>query len=485
MHDSPHRRAATHARRRARSCRLGLEPLEHRIQPSAWVDADLSAQAGGPNAAGAAYAYITPDGPTARVVYPAADGQVHELYLQPGQTAWIDYDLSAAAHGPATASQPYGYVSLGPTSRVGYNAADGHVHELLLTAGQPWRDADLTALAHGPNAMSAPFGYETPDGTARVVYTAADGHIHELYLQPGAPTWVDGDLSAQGHGPQATSAVPYAYVTPDGPTYRVVYTGVDGDIHELNLQPRRTWADADLSAQAGGPHVVSGAVGLVTPGGPTARVVYAGADGDVHQLSLSPHQAWVDTDLTVAGGGVGTTAGLAAYVSPDGPTVRVVYTGVDSDVHELALSQGQGWADTDLTVAGGGVGAVGAPFGYVTPDGPTAHVVYRGADGDIHDLSLVPGADTRSGREIATGIRALSATASASTASMPAEPGSGKDSDILGLRLESAGIAASDARPAEAWTEVFTRGDPAQGLSWQPVLLPLEGLDTFYELSGN
>jgi hypothetical protein len=162
-----------------------------------------------------------------------------------------------------------------------------------------------------------------------------------------------------------------------------------------------------------------------------------------------------------------------------------VYGGVDGDIHELGLSPGQGWADTDLTVAGGGTAAASAPFGYVSPDGPTARVAYIGVDGDVHQLSLSPGPDNGSGRGISRAIRAPLAPQSPSTDALPAVPSSGKDKDTYGLRLQSASTAGSDTRPAEALTAVFTGGDPAQGLSGQPAFLPLEGLDAFYELSAS
>jgi hypothetical protein len=96
-----------------------------------------------------------------------------------------------------------------------------------------------------------------------------------------------------------------------------------------------------------------------------------------------------------------------------------------------------------------------------------------------------PGTDPSSGREIPMGISALPATASPSMDSMPMTPSSGRDRDAYALRLESGNTADSEARLAEALTEVFTSGDPAQGLSWQPALLPLEALDGFYSLSAN
>jgi hypothetical protein len=354
---------------------------------------------------------------------------------------------------------------------------------ISVVAPAGWAGGDLSALGGGPHAAGGPAGYVTPDGTARVVYQAVDGDVHELFLIPGQ-SWHDGDLSAQGGGPQAASA-PFGYVTPDG-TARVVYMAVDGDVHELDLVPGQSWVDGDLSAQGGGPHAASAPFGYVTPDG-TARVVYMAVDNDVHELFLIPGQSWHDGDLSAQGGGPHTASGAVGYVTPNG-TARVVYMAVDNDVHELSLVPGQSWHDLNLSADGGGPHTASAPFGYVTPDG-TARVVYMATDNDVHELYLLPGfsprTDPSSGREISMGISALPATASVSMDSMPMAPSSGRDRDAYELRLESGSTADSEARLAEALTEVFTKGDPAQWLSWQPALLPLEALDAFYRLSAN
>ena len=263
---------------------------------------------------------------------------------------WVDDDLSAPGGGPHAAAGPAGYVTPDGTARVVYKAADGDVHELFLIPGQSWHDGDLSAQGGGPQAASAPFGYVTPDGTARVVYQAVDGDVHELFLIPGQ-NWFDDDLSALGSGPQAASA-PFGYVTPDG-TARVVYMAVDGDVHELFLVPGYSWHDGDLSAAGGGPHTASAPFGYVTPNG-TARVVYQAVDNDVHELSLVPGQSWHDLDLSAAGSGPHTAGAPFGYVTPDG-TARVVYMAVDGDVHELYLLSGGGGSPG----GGGGAGRSG------------------------------------------------------------------------------------------------------------------------------
>jgi hypothetical protein len=45
-----------------------------------------------------------------------------------------------------------------------------------------------------------------------------------------------------------------------------------------------------------------------------------------------------------------------------------------------------GWHHNDLTAAAGAPNAVGKPAGYTRDVDRTQHVVYRGADGHIHEL---------------------------------------------------------------------------------------------------
>jgi hypothetical protein len=220
----------------------------------------------------------------------------------------------------------------------------------------------------------------------------------------------------------------------------------------------------------------------VTPDG-TARVVYQAVDGDIHELYLLPGQSWVDDDLSAQGGGPQAAGAALGYVTPDG-TARVVYRAVDGDVHELHLSPGHSWVDADLSSIGSGPHAISDPFGYVTPDG-TARVVYIAVDGDVHELYLLPGSDNSSGREISMGISALPTTESPSTDSMPTASSSGRDTDTYDLGLESGSTTNSGTRFSEALTDVLTGLHPAQGLSWQPAILPLEALDGFYELFAN
>jgi microsomal dipeptidase-like Zn-dependent dipeptidase len=65
-------------------------------------------------------------------------------------------------------------------------------------------------------------------------------------------------------------------------------------------------------------------------------------------------------------------------------TARVVYRGQDGHVHELALDKDH-WNHWNMTAGLGAPPASGDPMGY---GADTARVVYRGQDGHVHELSL-------------------------------------------------------------------------------------------------
>ena len=174
MFDSRYRRAAAHAQRRPRSCRLELQGLEQRIVPSWMFDQPVP---GAPAATTGPAAYVTPDG-TARVVYTDTNLNVDELYLTPDGQPWREDQLVQGA--PAAASGPFGYVTPDGTARVVYTDTARHIDELYLQPGGTWQEDQLVQGA--PAAVSSPFAYVTPDGTARVVYTDTAGNIDELYL---------------------------------------------------------------------------------------------------------------------------------------------------------------------------------------------------------------------------------------------------------------------------------------------------------------
>jgi hypothetical protein len=363
----------------------GVDIHELRLQGGSWVDANLSAiVSDNPPAVPAvddAFAYVTPDG-VPRVVYRGQDNHIHELRLQ---GSWIQSDLSAIVSNspPAVpaAGAPFAYVTPDGVPRVVYRGQDNHIHELRLQGS--WIQTDLSAIVSDrPPAVSAagdPFAYVTPDGVPRVVYRGQDNDIHELRLQG---KWIQTDLSAiVSNSPPAVPAAgdAFAYVTPDR-VPRVVYRGQDNHIHELRLQG--SWIQADLSATVTNRPPAFSAAGdpfaYVTPDG-VPRVVYRGQENDIHELRLQG--SWIQADLSAivsnSPPAVPAAGDAFAYVTPD-RVPRVVYRGQDNDIHELRL-QGK-WIQADLSAivstSPPASPAASDPRPYVTRDS-IPRIVYR------------------------------------------------------------------------------------------------------------
>jgi hypothetical protein len=124
--------------------------------------------------------------------------------------------------------------------------------------------------------------------------------------------------------------------------------------------------------------------GYVRAGGGVSSVVYRGASGEIRELSLGSSN-WALADLTRATGSPPMEALTkpSPYVGSDGINA-VVYRSADGHIHELMLIGNQ-WGRSDLTVASGAPPAVGSPSAYARSDGYNV-VVYRGTDNHIHEL---------------------------------------------------------------------------------------------------
>jgi hypothetical protein len=183
----------------------------------------------------APFAYVTPDG-TARVLYSTAifavglNGQnaqdIIELRLAPGGTTWQSSGLIEDVSDPPApqpSGNPFAYVGPDGLARVLYKEdsdgnGNGDIIELRLDQPGGWVYSDLTISVSkppAPPAASALFAYVGSDALARVLYTGSNGDIIELRLDPDG--WVYSDLTISVNDPPAPPAAsaPFAYVTPD------------------------------------------------------------------------------------------------------------------------------------------------------------------------------------------------------------------------------------------------------------------------------
>jgi hypothetical protein len=355
---------------------------------TSWQQNDLTALTGAPQAASAPYAYVAPDG-SGRVVYKASDGDIVELWLEPGSVTWQWDDLTAITGAPQASSGPVALVTPGNVARVIYQDSNDAITELFLAPGGTWQQESPTAITGALQASSAPFACVTPDNVTRVVYQDSGSGITELSLAPGG-TWQHDSLTADAGADLPAESAPFAYVTPDG-TARVFYlqyvfavVGPGGeqaqDIIELSLAPGGTWQQNDLTSITGAPYPADSVTpfAYVGPDG-LLRVLYMANSGDFEnsgdiielRLDTDP-SGWVWSDLTISVTNPPAPPAASApfgYVGADGQA-RVLYRSSNGDIIELRLDT-DSWAWSDLTISVNSPPAPPAasgPFAYVTPD---------------------------------------------------------------------------------------------------------------------
>jgi catechol 2,3-dioxygenase-like lactoylglutathione lyase family enzyme len=115
------------------------------------------------------------------------------------------------------------------------------------------------------------------------------------------------------------------------------------------------------------------------------HLIYRDAAGDVRQYSRpqGAGAAWTPDNLTAAAMAPKAAGNPAGYIF--GTAQHVVYRGADDQVHELYFSpKEKKWNHANITTGAKAPKAAGDPAGYVLGD--TQHVVYRGPEGEVIEL---------------------------------------------------------------------------------------------------
>ena len=260
-----------------------------------------------------------------------------------------------------------------------------------------WHHGDLTAAAGGVAPAGPPVAYAfNGNHTQHVVYRGTDNHIHELHWSEHGG-WHHLDLTTATLGVRGTLAAgdPVAYAFESNHTMHVVYRGVDNHIYELHWTAARGWWNGDLTAASGAPTVDASGdpAAYAFDSNHTMHVVYRGTDGHIHELHWEGGGGgrWHHGNLTAAAGATrALPAGPpAAYAFDSNGSQHVVYRGADGHIHELHWSRGGGWHHNNLTATAAGTPAAtpaGDPAAYAFDSNHSQHVIYRGADGHIHEL---------------------------------------------------------------------------------------------------
>jgi hypothetical protein len=299
---------------------------------------------------------------------------------------------------PFTAAGLSGYAwEADGTQHVVYVGVDGNIHELWFSQSNGWTKVDVTELTGAPKAVGSVSGYAWEgDGTQHAVYTGTDGNIHELWFRPygkgySPEGWTHVDLTKLTNAPIATGS-PYGFAWEADGTQHVVYVGVDGNIHELWFSQSNGWTNVDLTKLTGAPAALGTLSGYAWEGDGTQHVVYVGVDGNIHELWFKQSGKWTHEDLTKLTGAPKAVGSASGYAWEGDGTQHVVYAGTDGTIHELwfrPYGKGyspEGWTHVDLTKLTKAPVATGSPYGFAWKADGTQHVIYVGIGGNIHEL---------------------------------------------------------------------------------------------------
>jgi hypothetical protein len=306
----------------------------------AWQSRQLTTT---PELLGTPFAYstnLTGEGPVARVVYLNNARQVMELRSSDGNT-WVASNLTGLTGAPLAVDEPVAYVTnltgQGPVARVVYNAMDGQVYELGLAGGGSWHSALIDVGTYGSN--QSPYGYVSylpgQGPVARVLKNTGGIGVAEFSVAGGG-SWQSNFLT----GAQATGMV-IGYSTDlagQGPVARVVYRNWSYQLVELSTAGG-PWQTATLTATADANSIPS----AYTTGkaDPAARVVYSNLAQRVVELKVLGGGAWQRTDLTGLVNGPPTQFppfGYATNLTGQGSVARVLYVTADGHVQELSTA---------------------------------------------------------------------------------------------------------------------------------------------------
>jgi hypothetical protein len=369
-----------------------------RYEQSKYFHLERSRPLGAPRTAGALSSVVIPSTGGTITVYREDNDHLHELWTLPQGAGLGDLTKSANATFFA-AGDPTIYLNSNTQLPIAlYRGTDRHIHSLFWTSGGAGHDK-LSESAGAPKAArdAVPAGYYTPaTDTHHVIYRGRDGHLHVLFWIGIDSVRYEGQAMTTMASAPPAKGNPSAYVDTDHVVNVVVYRGEDDHIHSLFWATGGVGHD-DLSDVAKAPEAAGDPVAYYVPShvihatNDIARfvnqVTYRSADGHLHELwwlGENPVQHW---DLTEAAGAPPAASDPAASYSIGTNTKHVFYRSANGRLNEIWWFPGGGTpTHLDITQHALALSAVGKPTAF-TVEGPNSqHVVYRGTDGEIHEI---------------------------------------------------------------------------------------------------
>jgi hypothetical protein len=355
-----------------------------RIVDPAQVLINRSGEFGTPAAAGRPTAVVIPGLGVHNIAYRDTSGRLQELWRDSAGGTGTG-NLTGNAGAPTAIGDPFAYVHHPTNTEILlYRASGGAVHSLSWSTGAVGHD-NLSGFAGAPPAAGDPVGYHMPvSDTHHVIYRTSNGHLQELWWVGFAPVQYGGDLTAAAGAPNAVGN-PCAYAV--GGTNLVFYRGTDNRIHSLYWDTGAVGHD-NLSGFAGTPNAASEPFAYYTAFDNVNQVVYVGTNGHIYELYWQGANAVAGWDLSAPSGAPPATGPLTAYYNPAEHIKHVIYRSADGRLHEIYWTPGGGVpAHGDLTTFAGAPLAASPPVGFVTTDPNIQHVVYRTTGNQTYEIA--------------------------------------------------------------------------------------------------
>jgi lysozyme len=277
---------------------------------------------------------------------------------------------------------------------VAYVQPDGHVHLLTSAGAGAWHDDDLT-FQSAQKGISDPGAVALGDpaavalgGREFIVYRSTNGQLSCFSRSESAalPDWGMPQPLPVGSPARAVSDPRIAVI---GNQLHMAYWRDDD--HLCRIWWDGAWHFADMTQDAGGPNA-SGNPATYTFGGAVHSISRAGREGHLYDLwsdAGGGKQQDITHDSTPPRGVAATPAATytpAVYYlaeTSDMAWPRVVFRAVRGKIWEIARDTLQARNLSDE--AGGAPTAAGSPAAFVVNG--EAHIVYRGIDGHIYDIT--------------------------------------------------------------------------------------------------
>lgn len=317
----------------------------------------------------------------AKVTVTAARPDGFAIRIEDPGTHLID---RSAATGARPAAGPPSALVIGDIENIAYRDSSSHMNEI-------WRDpssqgtTDLTANAGAPAAQGNPHTYFDPaDNQVVLVFRGADSHVRTLYWMFGAVG--HDNLTGSINAPK-TSGDPAGWFSANDGFHHVVYRTSDGHVHELWWQGQGGVGHGDLTAAAQAVPAAGDPWPYFDPVRATSIVTFRGTDGRIRSVYWGTGGAGLGEDDLSGTAGTPQAAGDPfAWFTTAEDAHRVVYRAANGHLHELAWLNVAPVGGRDLTALSGAPLAAGNVSGGYNAADNTQHVIFRSGDGRLHEL---------------------------------------------------------------------------------------------------